>query len=63
MAAWALHVGIFAMMWIAFPYQLLGVAYLLFFALERWRLWDRLAGARAPGAARTRPVAPTAERG
>ena len=41
--AWAFHLGIFAFMFIIFPYRLLGVAYLPFFAVERWRLWDRLA--------------------
>lgn len=44
-AAWGFHVGVVALMWIGFPYQLFGVAYAPFFSLEqplarvaaRWR--------------------------
>lgn len=36
------HVGIFALMAIIFPYQMLGFAYLPFFAVERWRAPARL---------------------
>lgn len=34
LAAWAFHVGVFAVMWIVFPYPLLGVAFAPFFAVE-----------------------------
>ena len=34
-AAWGFHVGIVALMAISFPYQLLGIAYAPFFAVER----------------------------
>ena len=37
-AAWSFHLGTFAVMAIVFPYQLAGVAFLPFFAVERWRL-------------------------
>ena len=37
-AAWSFHFGVFAVMAIVFPYQLAGVAFLPFFAVERWRL-------------------------
>jgi hypothetical protein len=33
--AWAFHVGVLALMWISFPYQLLGVAYAAFLPVER----------------------------
>lgn len=36
--AWSFHFGVFAVMAIVFPYQLAGVAFLPFFAVERWRL-------------------------
>jgi hypothetical protein len=36
--AWGFHAGIFAMMWIIFPYPLLGLAFAPFFAVERIRL-------------------------
>jgi hypothetical protein len=35
LAAWAFHVGIALLMWISFPYQLLGLAYAPFFRVER----------------------------
>jgi hypothetical protein len=35
-AAWGFHVGIFALMAITFPYQLVGVAYAAFLPLEAW---------------------------
>ena len=44
-----MHWGIFALMAIVFPYQMLGVAFLPFFAVERWRL---------PAAVRRRAPAP-----
>jgi len=44
LAAWGFHVGILAVMAIAFPYQLLGVAYAPLLPVERIR-WPR---ARAP---------------
>lgn len=34
-AAWGFHVGVVALMWIGFPYQLFGIAYAPFFAVER----------------------------
>lgn len=34
-AAWLFHVGVLALMWIGFPYQLLGIAYASFFPAER----------------------------
>lgn len=34
-SAWAFHVGVLALMAVVFPYQLLGVAFLPFFRLER----------------------------
>lgn len=34
--AWGFHVGIFVLMAISFPYQLLGVAYAAFLPLEAW---------------------------
>jgi hypothetical protein len=42
--AWAFHVGIFAMMAIAFPYQLTGAAYAAFLPLERIEARVRQAG-------------------
>lgn len=47
-AAWSFHLGVLAVMAILFPYQLAGVAFLPFFAVERWRLpalgrWRRVA--------------------
>jgi uncharacterized membrane protein YhaH (DUF805 family) len=41
-AAWAFHVGIVALMWIAFLYPLSGIAFVPFFCSER--LVERLAG-------------------
>jgi hypothetical protein len=38
LAAWVFHVGVFAVMWIVFPYPLLGVAFAPFFAVERIRV-------------------------
>ena len=46
--AWVFHVGVFLLMAISFPYQLLGVAYLAFLPAERLRLGWR---ARRPLAA------------
>jgi len=48
-AAWAFHVGILALMAIVFPYQLLGVAFAPFFAIERvpGRLRDRIGRGRS----------------
>jgi hypothetical protein len=44
-AAWAFHAGILVLMAIAFPYQLVGVAYAPLLPLERIRLpWSRGAG-------------------
>ena len=63
LTAWMFHLGIFALMFIIFPYQLFGVAYLPFFAVERWRIWDRVARVRVPGVARKRSVAPNARPG
>jgi Vitamin K-dependent gamma-carboxylase len=40
-AAWLFHVGILALMAIVFPYQLLGVAFAPFFAVERVPAWVR----------------------
>lgn len=62
-AAWAFHLGIFGLMFIIFPYQLLGLAYLLFFAVERWRIWDRLARIPLPRFGPRPPIAPTAQPG
>jgi len=36
--AWGFHAGVFAVMWIVFPYPLLGVAFAPFFAVERMRV-------------------------
>jgi hypothetical protein len=36
-SAWLFHAGVLALMAIAFPYPLSGVAFLSFFPLERWR--------------------------
>ncbi|MCA9675660.1 MAG: hypothetical protein KC464_11535, partial [Myxococcales bacterium] len=47
--AWSFHVGVLALMHIAFPYPLLGVAYASLFRLERPVGW---VGRRAAGAAR-----------
>jgi hypothetical protein len=41
-AAWAFHVGIAALMWISFPYPLVGLAYAPLFRVER--LVERVAG-------------------
>lgn len=50
LVAWSFHAGVLAMMWIFFPYPLLGFAYAPFFALERLpglrHLGARLARAR-----------------
>jgi hypothetical protein len=45
-AAWSFHVGVLALMAIAFPYPISGCAFLAFFPLERWasafgRRWSR----------------------
>jgi hypothetical protein len=45
-AAWLFHVGVLALMAIAFPYQLTGVAFAAFFRLER--LADRLGTGQRP---------------
>jgi len=49
LAAWGFHVGVLLLMAITFPYQLLGIAYASFFAVER--LLDRLPGRRRLGLA------------
>jgi hypothetical protein len=36
LAAWSFHVGVLALMWILFPYQLFFVAFASFFEPERW---------------------------
>ncbi|HUF53547.1 MAG TPA: HTTM domain-containing protein [Dehalococcoidia bacterium] len=38
LAAWVFHAGVFAVMWIVFPYPLLGVAFAPFFTVERIRV-------------------------
>lgn len=43
-AAWAFHVGVFALMVILFPYQLFGVAFASFLPLDRW--WARFRSRR-----------------
>ncbi len=55
-AAWLFHVGILALMMIVFPYQLLGIAFLPFFRVERG--WDRLVAAirRRAGPPESSPV-------
>jgi hypothetical protein len=40
--AWSFHVGVLAIMWIFFPYPLLGVAYAPFFEIERLPIFRRL---------------------
>jgi vitamin K-dependent gamma-carboxylase-like protein len=45
-AAWSFHIGVLALMAIAFPYPISGCAFLAFFPLERWasafgRRWTR----------------------
>jgi hypothetical protein len=49
--AWGFHAGVFAVMWIVFPYPLLGVAFAPFFAVERLRVpsFARLRRRLAPG--------------
>jgi len=49
LVAWSFHVGVLAIMWIFFPYPLLGFAYAPFFELERLPLFRRLR--RAQGSA------------
>ena len=49
------------MMFIIIPYQLLGLTYLPFFAVDRLGVWDRLARSRLPGVGRKRPVAAGAQ--
>jgi hypothetical protein len=39
LAAWGFHVGVAALMWISFPYQLTGIAYAAFFRCERVTEW------------------------
>ena len=41
LAAWAFHVGIVALMWIVFPYPLVGLAYAPLFEVERMGDWAR----------------------
>ena len=48
--AWGFHVGVLALMWIFFPYPLLGFAYAPLFRLERLPLFRRLR--RDPAAVR-----------
>ncbi len=54
--AWVFHVGILALMWIAFPYPLTGIAFAPFFRLERGvprlRAWVRW---RTPETSSARP--------
>ncbi|MGH9027570.1 MAG: HTTM domain-containing protein [Acidimicrobiia bacterium] len=47
-AAWLFHVGILALMAIVFPYQLLGISFAPFFAVERIPAWVRARVARRP---------------
>lgn len=54
LCAWAFHAGVLALMAIAFPYPLSGVAFLPFFALERAVPLLERARARLPG--RSPPV-------
>ncbi len=54
-AAWLFHAGIVALMMIVFPYQLVGVAFAPFFAVERG--YDRVAAAWRR-VSRTVPAAP-----
>jgi Vitamin K-dependent gamma-carboxylase len=58
LAAWSFHVGILALMAIVFPYQLLGVAFAPFFAVERLPEWvrDRLRR-RRPASTEVRELA------
>lgn len=35
--AWGFHIGVLALMWILFPYQLFFIAYLGFFRVEAWK--------------------------
>jgi hypothetical protein len=55
--AWSFHVGVMALMWISFPYQLTGVAYAAFLPVERL---TRLHRFRRRGAARSRTAGVTA---
>jgi hypothetical protein len=57
-AAWLFHIGILALMAIVFPYQLLGIAFAPFLAVERLPAWvrGRLARRRA-GEPRVRDLA------
>jgi hypothetical protein len=55
-AAWAFHVGVLALMAIAFPYPISGCAFLAFFPLERWvselaRRWRGQSRASSPASA------------
>jgi hypothetical protein len=57
-AAWAFHVGILALMAIAFPYQLLGLAYLPLLPLERLRRPSRTLGRRWIASSSPSPSSP-----
>ena len=50
-SAWVFHIGILALMAIAFPYQLLGIGFAPFFPVER--VWDRVRELRKQPGRRT----------
>jgi hypothetical protein len=59
--AWGFHVGVLALMWISFPYQLTGVAYAAFLPVERLvELPGRVFPTRRRGAATSRAAGVTA---
>jgi vitamin K-dependent gamma-carboxylase-like protein len=47
-AAWSFHIGVLALMAIAFPYPISGCAFLAFFPLERWASAFRQRWSRQP---------------
>lgn len=53
LTAWCFHVGVAALMWISFPYQLTGIAYAAFFRCER--LTERVIAAVRPRSRRAGP--------
>jgi len=54
--AWSFHVGVAALMVIIFPYQLVAIAFLPFFPLERWPLLRALAARLRIPSAQSAPL-------
>jgi hypothetical protein len=59
-SAWLFHAGVLALMAVAFPYQLLGVAYASLLPVERLPVWI---GARSRALRRAEPASPGPGRG